>query len=94
MWVHVRDASGTHRDEYLYVTDQALTPAEIIGLYCGRWNLGTTFQEAREHLGFETTRGRCRRTVLRAEPCLSYLYSVVAWLYARLPDEHRVGGVA
>lgn len=93
-WVHVRDLSGTHRDEYLYTTDESLTPAEIVGLYCGRWNLETTFREARDHLGFETTRGRCRRTVLRAEPCLLCLYSVVAWLYARLPEEHRTGGVA
>jgi hypothetical protein len=93
-WVHVRDLSGTHRDEYLYTTDQALSPAEVVGLYCSRWNLETTFQEARSHLGFETTRGRSRRTVLRAEPCLLCLYSVVAWLYARLPDEQRIGGVA
>ena len=88
-WVHVRDLSGTHRDEYFYTTDQTLTPEEIISLYTGRWNLETTFQEAREHLGFETTRGRCRQTVLRAEPCLLCLYSIVAWLYARLPIEQR-----
>jgi hypothetical protein len=93
-WVHVRDLSGTHRDEYLYATADSLSPAEIIGLYCGRWNLETTFQEAREHLGFGTTRGRCRNTVMRAEPCLLCLYSVVAWLYARLPEEHRVGGIS
>lgn len=93
-WVHVRDLSGTHRDEYLYATDESLSPAEVVGLYCGRWNLETTFQEARDHLGLETPRGRCRRTVLRAEPCLLCLYSVVAWLYARLPEEHRVIDVA
>ena len=93
LWVHVRDRGGTHRDEFLYTTDGSLSPAEAIGLYCGRWNLETTFQEVREHLGFESTRGRCRNTVLRAEPCLMCLYSAVAWLYARLPDEHRVGGV-
>ena len=77
-----------------YTTDPTLPPAEAVGLCCGRWNLETTFQEAREHLGFETTRGRCRNTMSRAEPCLLCLYSAVAWLYARLPGEHRVGGVA
>jgi hypothetical protein len=33
--------------------------------YTGRWNLETTFQEMRSHLGLETTRGRSERTVLR-----------------------------
>lgn len=39
------------------------------------------------YLGLETTRGRCERTVLRAEPCLFGLYSVVALLYEQLPEE-------
>jgi hypothetical protein len=41
----------------------------------------------RAYLGLETTRGRCARTVLRAEPCLFGLYSVVALLYEQLPGE-------
>ena len=42
-WVSVRDRSGTHRDEYFYATDPTLTPAQIIGSYCGRWSIETTF---------------------------------------------------
>ena len=38
-WVSVRDRTGTHRDEYLYATDPSLTPAEIVGYYCGRWSI-------------------------------------------------------
>ena len=41
----------------------------------------------RSYLGLETTRGRCARTVLRAEPCLFGLYSVVALWYEQLPAE-------
>ena len=37
------------------------------------------------HLGLETTRGRVRNTVLRAEPCLFALYTLVVWLYLELP---------
>jgi hypothetical protein len=88
-WVHVRDVTGTHRDEYFYTTDPDLTPAELIGHYTARWNLETTFQELRAHLGLETTRGWCRTTVLRAAPCLFGLYSVVAWLYQHLPSTER-----
>jgi hypothetical protein len=92
-WVHVRDLEGTHRDEYFYTTDPAMAPAAIVTHYAGRWNIESTFQEARAHLGFGTTRGRCRRTVLRAGPCLLGLYSVVALLYQSLPAAERGGRV-
>jgi hypothetical protein len=93
-WVFVRDQTDAHRDEYLYTTDPTLTPAQIIGLYCGRWNIETTFQECRSGLGLETTRGWGRATVLRAAPCLFGLYSVVASLYHTLPEAKRTGAVA
>jgi hypothetical protein len=77
-WVYVHDLSGTHRDEYFYSTDVGMTPQEIIEEYTGRWNIETTFEDARAYLGLESTRGWCQRTVGRAEPCLLGLYSVVA----------------
>ena len=92
-WAFVRDRSGTHRDEFISTTDRSLDIPEIIGLYTGRWNIETTFQEARSCLGLESTRGRCRATVLRAAPCLFGLYTVVALLYHELPEGRRIGGV-
>jgi hypothetical protein len=92
-WVFVEDRTGTHRDEYLFTTDPALAPADVIGLYTARWNIETTLQECRSCLGLETTRGWCRRTVLRAAPCLFGLYSVVAVLFHALPAEQRSGAV-
>jgi hypothetical protein len=83
-WVFVHDLSGTHRDEYFFSTDASMTPRQVIEAYTGRWNIETTFQEARAYLGLETTRGRCRNTVQRAEPCLLGLYTVVALLYEQL----------
>jgi hypothetical protein len=85
-WVYVHDRTGTHRDDYLSSTDVARTAGQIIEAYTGRWNIETTFQECRAYLGLETTRGWCKTTVLRAEPCLLGLYTVVALLYARLPE--------
>jgi hypothetical protein len=93
-WVFVRDRTGTHRDEFFFSTDVRLTAAQIIGAYTGRWNIETTFQEARACLGLATTRGWCRATVLRAAPCLLGLYTVVALLYQALPPAKRVGGVS
>jgi hypothetical protein len=93
-WVYVRDLTGTHRDEYFFTTDAGLEAAAVIGYYTGRWNIETTFQELRAHLGLETTRGWCQNTVLRTAPCLFGLYTVVALLYASLPEAKRCGGVS
>jgi hypothetical protein len=92
-WVFVRDRDGTHRDEFFFSTDPTLDPATIIETYTARWNLETTFQEMRALLGLETTRGWCRRTVLRMAPCLFGLYTAVALLYHALPESKRDGGV-
>ena len=91
MFVH--GATGTHRDEYLFTTDVARPAGAVVGAYCGRWNIETTFQESRSCLGLETTRGRCRNTVLRAAPCLLGLYTVVAILFNALPESKRAGAV-
>ena len=93
VWVFVKDQSGTHRDEYSFSTDVNMTAVAMIAAYRGRWNLETTFQEMRSFLGLETTRGWCRRTVLRAAPGLFGLYTVVALLYHSLPETKRVGRV-
>lgn len=92
-WVFVGDLDGTHRDEYFFTTDPLIGAAMIVAHYTSRWNIETTFQELRCHLGLETTRGWCRNTVLRAAPCLSGLYSVVAILYHALPEEKRSGEI-
>ncbi|HJZ55077.1 MAG TPA: hypothetical protein VKE74_08965 [Gemmataceae bacterium] len=92
MFVH--DATGTHRDEYLFTTDIRMATDAVVGTYCGRWSIETTFQEARSCLGLETTRGRCRNTVLRAAPCLFGLYTVVAVWFHALPAAKRIGAVA
>jgi DDE superfamily endonuclease len=93
VWVFVKDRSGTHRDEYFFSTDPTMTAVAMIEAYAGRRNLETTFQEARCCLGLESTRGWCRRTVLRAAPCLFGLYTVVALLHRELPESKRVGRV-
>jgi hypothetical protein len=91
--VFVKDTTGTHRDEYLLTTDLTLTADAVVGLYCGRWSIETTFQECRSCVGLETTRGRGRATVTRAAPCLFGLYTVAAVLFHSLPEGKRVGSV-
>lgn len=93
LWVWVHDCSGTHREEYFFTTDVGWTAAQVIETYTARWNLETTFQEMRSHLGLETTRGWSERTVLRVTPCLFGLYTVVAALYVSLPSRRRLVGL-
>lgn len=88
-WVFVEDQTGTHRDEYFFTTDIDLTPKQIIEAYTGRWAIEVTFEEAREHIGLETTRGRSAQTILRAEPCLFGLYTLIALWFSELPDSER-----
>lgn len=89
LWVYVHDLTGTHRDEYFYTTDVHLSPKQVIEYFTGRWSIEVMFQEARAYLGIETTRGWSQQTVLRAEPCLFGLYTVVALWYAALPAADR-----
>jgi hypothetical protein len=94
-WVFVEDLTGTHRAEYFFTTDVDLTPKQIIEAYTGRWAIEVMFEEVREHVGLETTRGRCEQTILRAEPCLFGLYTLVALWFSELPQrEHQAPVVA
>ncbi len=88
-WVFVHDLTGTHRDEYFFSTDPAMTPAQIIEAFTGRWSIEVTFQEMRAYLGLESTRGRTETTVLRTAPSLFGLHSVIAILFAQLPANNR-----
>jgi hypothetical protein len=87
-WVFVQDRTGTHRDEYFFTTEVAMSAQEVIETYVGRWNEETTFQEMRAYLGLEKTRGWKQTTVLRVEPCLFGLYTVVTALYSLLPRRY------
>ena len=84
LWLFVQDLTGTHRDEDFFTTDVTQTAKPVIETFTGRWSISgcwmntVTFQEVRADLGVETTRGGIERTVLRAEPCLFCLDSVVA----------------
>jgi hypothetical protein len=81
-WVFVRDVTGTRRDEYFFCTQPGLfQPKRIVSLYTQRWTIEVTFQEVREHLGFETPRQRVANSVLRMAPCLLGLFSVVSLIY-------------
>jgi DDE superfamily endonuclease len=91
-WVYVHDCTGTHRDEYFFTTDLAMRPQQIVECYTQRWSIETTFQECRAYLHLESTKGYCKRTVLRCTPCFFGLYTLVVLLYEQLPEPARTRG--
>jgi hypothetical protein len=91
-WVYVHDLEGTHRDEYFFSTAVRMTAEALIDAFTQRWSIEVTFEEARAHLGLKTARGWSERTVLRTTPCLFGLFSVVALMYAALPEGVRRRG--
>jgi hypothetical protein len=84
-WVYVHDGTGTHRDEYFFTTALTMEPQQMVECYTQRWSLETTFQECREYLKLESTKGYGQQTVLRFTPCLFGLYTMVVLLYLQLP---------
>jgi DDE superfamily endonuclease len=84
-WVYVHDCTGTHRDEYFLTTDMTMQPQQMVECYTQRWSIETTFQECREYLKLESTKGYSQHTVLRFTPCLFGLYTLVVLLYLQLP---------
>jgi hypothetical protein len=88
-WVYVHDDAGTHRDEYFFTTDVTMQPQQIVACYTQRWSIETTFQECREYLKLESTKGYSQPTVLRLTPCLLGLYTAIVLLYLQLPKTSR-----
>jgi DDE superfamily endonuclease len=85
-WVYVHDRTRTHRDEYFFTTDLTMKPQQMVECYTQRWSIETTFQECREYLKLESTKGYGQQTVLRFTPCLFGLYTVIVLLYLQLPS--------
>jgi len=55
-WVLIRDPHGKFAPQALLCTDLAADPVQIVSWFVLRWQLETTFQAVRTHLGVETQR--------------------------------------
>jgi DDE superfamily endonuclease len=84
-WVCVlADPKRNTEDAYFYSTDPEMPARRIIELYAMRWNIEVTFEESRALLGLETTRHRCKQSVLRVTPILLGLFTAVALIWKEL----------
>jgi hypothetical protein len=88
-WVLIRDPAGTCAPQALRSTELDLDPVQILPWFVHRWQLETTLEEARAHLGIETSRQWSDRSVARTTPSLFGLYAIVTLMAAHLMgDKH------
>jgi hypothetical protein len=76
-WVLIRDPKGKFAPQALLCTNPAIDPVPILSWFVLRWQLETTFQEVRTHLGVETQRQWTELAIQRTTPALLALFSLV-----------------
>src|ERR671914_1418903 len=91
-WVLVRDPKGEFATQALLCTDLGAGPEQIVGWFVLRWQMETTFQEARRHLGVETQRQWSELAIRRTTPALLGLFSLVT-LFAHQRMMYSMGAV-
>jgi DDE superfamily endonuclease len=77
-WVLIRDPKEEFDTQALLCTDLDAEPGQILSWFVRRWQMESTFQEVRQHLGFETQRHWSERAIRRVAPALLGLFSLVA----------------
>jgi hypothetical protein len=79
-WVLIRDPQERFVTQALLCTDLTVAPAQIIAWFVRRWQMETTFEEVRRHLGVETQRQWTDKAISRTTPALLGLFSLVTLL--------------
>jgi hypothetical protein len=89
-WVLIRDPFGKFETQALLCTDRKAKPAQIVAWFVNRWQLKTTFQAVRTHLGVETQRQWNEPAIYRTTPALLALFSLVTLLAHRQNARERL----
>ena len=79
-WVLIRDPQKHFATQALLRTDLTAPPEQIIAWFVRRWQMETTFEEVRRHLGVETQRQWSSLAIARTTPVLLGLFSLVTLL--------------
>jgi hypothetical protein len=76
-WALVRDPQGEFATQALLYTELGAKPEQILRWFALRWQMETTFQETRRHLGVETQRQGSDLAIRRTRPVFLGLFSLV-----------------
>ena len=79
-WVLSRDAAGRFEPQAFFRTEPDDMAELIVARFAQWWTIEVAFEESRAHLGVETQRKWCARSIERQTPCLLGLDSVMALL--------------
>jgi len=79
-WVLIRDPQERFATQALLCTNLTVPPEQIIRWFVRRWQMETTLEEARRHLGVETQRQWTDKAIRRTTPALLGLFSLVTLL--------------
>lgn len=88
--VLVKTPDGKQVAETFFSTDTALTATQIIFYFVCRWNIETTFEETRAHLGIETQRQWSDKAIQRCTPLLLGLYSIVTLIALKMNETKQL----
>jgi hypothetical protein len=83
-WVLIRDPAGKFAPQALLSTKLDRAPLPILTWFIQRWQLETTCEEARAHLGLDTSHPWHDRSVSRTTPTLFGLDSIITLSAAHL----------
>lgn len=83
-WVLIKTKSGI---AVLFSTNLNHTPEYIIETFVERWQLESTFEECRRHLGIETQRQWSDKSIDRTTPCLFASYSIINLMVLELTKQ-------
>jgi hypothetical protein len=83
-WVLIRAPAGRFEPQALRSTTLELEPVPILTWCIQRWQIETACEEARAHMGMDTSRQGSDRSVARTTPTLLGLYSMVTLMAAQL----------
>jgi hypothetical protein len=83
-WVIVRDPEGKIEDTPIVCSDPNASAQQIVEWFVLRWNIETTFEESRAHLGIETQRQWSDPAIARTTPALFGLYSIITLTALRM----------
>jgi hypothetical protein len=82
-WVVARDPLEKFPTQTLLCTDPSVDPVQILSWFMLRWQVETTFQETRTHLGIETQRQWSDLAIQRTTPALLGLFSIITLMANR-----------
>ena len=84
-WVLVQDTTSGNTEAF-FSTDIAIPAIQIVEYFVLRWNIETTFEEVRAHLGVETQRQWSNNAINRTTPVLMGLFSLVTLMAHKLSN--------